>query len=483
MGRQPQDRTDRQWALSGTLSSALKIGALVAGIAIALYSSGQDTVRPAIDVAATTLNEEIDLGTMAAEGEEDTPVLNGIDPGEYRLSATGPEPSEVSEAENAQPERLVVQIRRGDTLLDVLLGVGIPRAEAHEAVSAIASVYDPRNLRPGQEITLTLDSLASDTPSLIEANLNASAERDINLSRDSDGRFTALARKKELRRELIRAIGTVNSSLFEAGSAAGVPGAIMVDLIRAFSYDVDFQRDVHPGDSFEIVFERYRDAQGRFAKDGDILFGRLTLAQGGTKRIYRFVHRDGTADFYNENGESVRKALLKTPIDGARLSSRFGMRKHPILGYSAMHKGVDFAAPQGTPVQAAGDGIVEAAGWHGAYGNYVRIRHNSEYSTAYAHLSRIAAAVKPGAHVRQGQVLGYVGSTGRSTGPHLHYEVLRRGTAINPTSVRLPTGRKLDGQELVQFRIAKADIDLTVAAIEPTTRVARNADESAPQAQ
>ena len=366
-------------------------------------------------------------------------------------------------------------VRRGDTLLDLLLNAGIARAEAHEAVSALRGVFNPRSLKPGQEITLTVVPLnLGEQPSLLGASFPATAELDINLSRDADGRFTALRVDRELRRELIRARGTVRSSLFEAAGTAGVPGAIMVELIRALSYDIDFQRDVQPGDSFDLVFERFRDEDGRFAKDGDIVYGSLNLS-GTRKQIYRHVHGDGSIGYYNEKGENVRKALLRTPIDGARLTSAFGLRAHPILGYSAVHKGVDFGAPQGTPVQAAGDGVVELAGWQGAYGQYVRIRHNSEYATAYAHLSRLATGVRQGDRIRQGQVIGYVGSTGRSTGPHLHYEVMRRGAQVNPIAVQFPTARKLEGEDLIQFRTAKAEIDLQVAGIEPAERVARTA--------
>ncbi|MBI3451798.1 MAG: M23 family metallopeptidase, partial [Rhodospirillales bacterium] len=385
-------------------------------------------------------------------------------PGE--LTIADPAASEESEQN--------IQVRSGDTLLDLLVNAGVSRAEAHEAVGALRNVFDPRELRPGQEITLTFGPLPSspEQSALIGANLAARADRDINLSRDGDGRFTALRRDKALTRELVRAGGTVRSSLFEAGSNAGVPGTVMVELIRAFSYDVDFQRDIQPDDAFELVFERFSDEQGRPVKDGDVLYGALTLG-GKTKQIYRYALSDGFVDFYNERGESVRKALLRTPIDGARLTSRFGNRMHPILGYSAMHKGADFGAVTGTPIQAAGDGTVEQAAWNGAYGYYVRLRHNAEYATAYAHLSRFAANLRPGQKIRQGQVIGYVGATGRVTGPHLHYEVLRRGTQINPMSVQLPTGRKLDGVQLAKFQAARAEIDIRISSLPVRARLAR----------
>ena len=473
--------TGRIRNLSSALPTALKAGAIIACLAgsayIALHTPDPTSSAAAVvDVAADRQMAQSmaeSLAEIAPAARPASDVWNGIDLGDFRLSDTGPEPSEEVAEEESPAEQRVVMVRRGDTLLDLLLSAGIARAEAHEAVSALRSVFNPRDLKPGLEITLTLGSPnTGEQPSLLGASFAANAERDIALSRDSDGRFTALRRNKDLQRELIRAHGTVRSSLFEAASTSGLPGAIMVEMIRALSYDIDFQRDVQPGDTFDVVFERFRDEDGRFAKDGDVIYGALTLS-GVKRNIYRYVHSDGTTGYYNEKGESVRKALLRTPIDGARLTSGFGERMHPILGYSAAHKGADFGAPQGTPVQAAGDGVVELIGWQGAYGQYIRIRHNAEYATAYAHLSRYAGGVRQGDRVRQGQVIGYVGTTGRSTGPHLHYEVIRRGTQINPIAVQLPTVRKLEGEDLIQFRTVKAETDLQIAGIEPISRVAR----------
>jgi murein DD-endopeptidase MepM/ murein hydrolase activator NlpD len=373
--------------------------------------------------------------------------------------------TQTAEADDAELEATpvaaerVVRVRRGDTFAGLLMAVGVPQAEAREAMSALKRVFDPKDIKPGQAITLTLggnrDSGGEAT--LIQAAFAPRIDRALNLLRNDDGSFKAEQHDRQLIREFMRASGSVRSSLFEAGATAGVPNAIMVELIRAFSYDVDFQRDIWVGDRFEVVYERYRDDQGRATREGNLMYGALTLG-GQTKRLYRYKSPDGTVDFYNEQGESVRKALLRTPIDGAKLTSGFGGRMHPILGYTAMHRGVDFGASAGTPIQAAGDGVVEMAGWNGSFGNYVRIRHNSEYSTAYAHMSRVAK-LQPGQQVRQGQVIGYVGSTGRSTGPHLHYEVLRRGTQVNPLGIRFPTGRRLEGTELAVYRKFKTEVD------------------------
>lgn len=362
----------------------------------------------------------------------------------------------------------IVAVRRGDTLMDILLSLGLARAEAHEAVSALATVYDPRGLKPGQEITFSF--AAGRGGELVGAWLTARADRDVGLTREPGGRFMAYEKEKPLLLENSRAAGMVRSSLYEAGVAAGVPIPTMIEFIRAFSFDVDFQRDIQPGDAFEILFERFRDYSGRVAKDGRLSYASLLLS-GRRLVVYRFIDRDGNVDYYNERGESVRKALLKTPIDGARLTSGFGSRMHPILGYSAFHKGVDFGAATGTPIQAAGDGNIEMKGWFGGYGNYVRLRHNAEYATAYAHMSRFAVGIAEGSRVRQGQIIGYVGTTGRSTGAHLHYEVIRRGAQINPMGVKFPTGRKLEGADLIGFKHARADVDRLLATIETTIEV------------
>jgi murein DD-endopeptidase MepM/ murein hydrolase activator NlpD len=376
-----------------------------------------------------------------------------------------------------QNSERIIAVRRGDTLMDILLSVGMSRAEAHEAVSALSSVFDPRALKPGQEITFTF--APGDGQPLVGAWLAARADRDVGLTREPGGKFVAQQRDKTLTLEPVRATGMIASSLYEAGLAAGVPVQIMAELIRAFSFDVDFQREIQPGDAFEVLFERFRGEDGKIAKEGALRYATLLLS-GRRMAIYRYADREGTVDYYNEKGESVRKALLKTPIDGARLTSGFGSRMHPILGYSAFHKGVDFGAPTGTPIQAAGDGVIEMKGWFGGYGNYVRIRHNGEYATAYAHLSRFAPGVGEGTRVRQGQIIGYVGSTGRSTGPHLHYEVLRRGSQVNPMGVKFPTGRKLEGVDLLQFKHARVEIDRWLVTAQTTVRVATKPPEPRP---
>jgi murein DD-endopeptidase MepM/ murein hydrolase activator NlpD len=369
------------------------------------------------------------------------------------------------------PVRLVktIAVGRGDTLMKLLTAAGADSGDSHQAIAALKPLYDPRRLQLGQEITLTFERAGDEGYRLAALNLNDSVERSVEVVREDTG-FSAQEIVREFDPGFARATGVIEDNLYNAALEAGLPSAILGEMIRLFSYDVDFQREVQPGDSFEVFFERFYDDAGKAVKEGRLLYASMAL-KGSDLRYFLYAPSDdGRPDYFNARGQSVRKALLRTPMDGARLTSGFGKRSHPVLGYTKMHKGVDFAAATGTPIQAAGDGLVETAGVNGGYGNYVRIRHSSGYSTAYAHMSRIA--VRAGQRVRQGQVIGQVGSTGLSTGPHLHYEVLVNNSHINPLSVRLPTGRVLEGRELARFRQAREEIEGRVAATPARTWLA-----------
>lgn len=350
-----------------------------------------------------------------------------------------------------------VEVARGHTLIGLLNDNDVPAADAARIVDALRPVYDPNRLKIGQKFTL---QFASDGKTERFTGLVFAPDRlrTITLEATEDGSYAAneLSRPVVVAETGARAI--IRSSLFEAGNDADVPASILLALLRIFSYDVDFQRDIHPGDEFEALYETQKTEDGEVLRTGTLHYAALVL-KGVHQRVYRYQGSGGRWDYFNRKGESVRKALLRTPIDGARISSRYGMRRHPILGYSKMHRGVDFAAPTGTPIYAAGSGIVTLAGRRGSYGNYIQIRHNAEISTAYAHLSRLARHIKRGRPVEQGDVIGYVGSTGRSTGPHLHYEVLRRGSQINPLSHDLPVGEKLAGRTLEAFRKHVDEVD------------------------
>jgi len=262
--------------------------------------------------------------------------------------------------------------------------------------------------------------------------------------------------------------GAIHGSLFESAMAHGVPVAMLTEMIKIFSYDVDFQRDIQPDDRFELMFERGTDK--RF-NDAKLLYASMTLS-GKEIKLYRYADQQGGVDYYTQAGESAKKALLKTPVDGAKISSGFGMRFHPILHYSTQHKGIDFAVMSGTPVMAAGSGTIDYAGTNGSYGVYVRIKHDGSHETAYAHLSRLAKGIRPGAHVSQGQTIAYSGSTGRSTGPHLHYEVLVNESQVNPMSVKFQSGRKLAGKELAKFQAVERQASAELAETPATTRSA-----------
>ena len=265
----------------------------------------------------------------------------------------------------------------------------------------------------------------------------------------------------------MRASFVINKNLFRAAAMAGLPRRVQAELARIYSWDIDFQRDVRPSDHVEILFERYRDDNGAMVHEGRILFATMTLG-GKVRPIYYHEDKFGAGGYFKKSGESARKNLLRTPIDGARLTSGFGQRRHPILGFMKQHQGVDFAAPTGTPILAAGDGTIEQSGLNGFYGNYVRIRHTKEFSTAYAHMSRITA--QEGSRVRQGQVIGYVGNTGRSTGPHLHYEILKKSQRTNPLKVTMPSGHTLIGTEFERFKKTMSILDYQLAYLAEDAR-------------
>ena len=370
--------------------------------------------------------------------------------------------------------RKAVVIRKGDTLSEALIHAGVTRAETEAAIVAFRKVHDPRLLRIGQTLSLSFDpgDHSNGAPLFAEFALDVAPNRDVVVTRGDDGIFLPSVVDRPLDRVLHRAVGAVNTSLYNAVLDAGIPIQVFMEMVHIFSYDVDFQRDIQPGNRFEVLYEAAYDMAGDFVEDGPLLYARLE-AGDRTIELFRYEPDEGPADYLDSQGASVRKALMRTPINGARLSSGFGPRKHPILGYTKNHLGLDFAAPKGTPVFAAGDGTITRIGRAGNYGEYVRIRHNGTYSTGYAHLSGYAKGMKKGKRVRQGQVIAYVGSTGMSTGPHLHYEVTQGDKRINPMKLKLPTGRKLTGVELAGFQQQVQKITVLLAEVPAVTRVAR----------
>jgi murein DD-endopeptidase MepM/ murein hydrolase activator NlpD len=372
------------------------------------------------------------------------------------------------------PAKLNVSVKQGDTLLSMLVERGIAPEEAKNIITSMGKIYNPKNITVGQSMQLHLDKSKYDMnrASLRELSINVSPLKSINLLRTSDKDVFSVKEIKEPTSNGVgHAGGIITSSLYQTAMNAGLPANMIHEIINALSYDVDFQRDIHDGDELSVVFERTQTNKGATASYGKILYISLIL-DDKELYLYRHVSKDGYSGYYTNKGESVKKALLKTPINGAQITSGFGMRVHPLMGYSKMHKGVDFGAATGTPIYAAGDGIVDEAGKKGGYGNYVRIKHNNNYSTAYAHASRIAKGVKPGASVRQGQVIAYVGSTGNSTGPHLHYEILANGEQVNPSGVKFRTGQTLAGKELASFKKNVKIVETALATVPRTTKVA-----------
>ncbi|MDH5749452.1 MAG: M23 family metallopeptidase [Rhodospirillales bacterium] len=366
--------------------------------------------------------------------------------------------------------------KHGDTLAGMLVDAGVSNEDANVAMQALGSVYNSSKIRLGQEISLLFEPTVgpdAGADRFYGLGLAPDLNREITVTRDSDGGFRAREEKRILLSTMTGTSGEITSSLYLAGVKAGVPQSVLASMIRSFSWDVDFQRDIRPGDRFEVMYENFLDTRGTAVKSGKIVFASLTLS-GNRLQVYLHETPEGRREYFDDKGQSIQKALLRTPIDGARLSSGFGRRKHPILGYTKMHRGTDFAAPRGTPIYAAGNGTIEFSGRNGAYGNYVRIRHNGSYATAYAHMNRIAKGMRQGTRVTQGEIVGYVGTTGRSTGPHLHYEILLGGRQTNPMKVKMPSGRKLKGNELKYFLTVKARIDRQFATIARETNVASN---------
>jgi murein DD-endopeptidase MepM/ murein hydrolase activator NlpD len=343
------------------------------------------------------------------------------------------------------------ELDEGQTFAEMLTDQAVDESNALAAMNALSKVYDLRKLRAGQDVTLSFARTDS-KETLTGAVFQPEDTKEISLARAGDGSFAAHVTLIPVTRHRIAAAGEIRSTLYEAADRAGITHALMASLIRIYSHNIDFQRDVQPGDRFEVLYDQSRTAKGKPVGESTIVYAMFHV-NGKSHALYRVTFSDGTADYFDERGQSVRRALLRTPVAAARITSGFGMRIHPLLGYSKMHKGVDFGAPTGTPIFAAGSGTVEEIGFKGGYGRYVRIRHNGTLATAYAHMSRFASSLYRGAHVNQGEVIGYVGSSGRATGPHLHFEVQVAGQQVNPMSVNaMPTGRTLDGRMLSVFK-------------------------------
>jgi murein DD-endopeptidase MepM/ murein hydrolase activator NlpD len=351
-----------------------------------------------------------------------------------------------------QPRRFqrLVRAQRGESFFVMLMRAGVRGAEAQPAALELQRVANAAKLRQGQLVALDFGLIGETHDRLMGARFEPSYDRTVTMRREAQGQFRASEIKKDIVVEVMRANGTIDHSVFQAGLVSGLPPEPIVRMINLFAFDVDFQRDLQKGDRFEVLLEIHRDDKGDILRYGEILYASLTIKDVPV-RLYRWHNEEDAVEYYNERGENAKKTLMRSPIDSARLSSGFGMRKHPILGFTRLHQGIDFAAPTGTPIFASGHGTVEKAGWLGGLGNAVHIRHGKEFLTVYGHMSGIAPGIEAGKRLRQGEVIGYVGSTGLSTGPHLHYEVHVNDKPVDPLGLKLQSSERLAEDELERF--------------------------------
>jgi murein DD-endopeptidase MepM/ murein hydrolase activator NlpD len=504
---------DGRWALVSTT-----ITGLVAGSMAWLAASAMPPLHTRTQQASTTFLPYKIFSQLAQAGSNLIGAHN-----DATKQVTAPQ----SHLDNAladeeqdttpQNETRTLTLDKGDTLVGVLQDAGVPDADANAAVVALSKVYEMRSLRAGQSFTVTFEPAAQAPAPKPAANANArsvvnvngkpvsvpteassdnddnaddvtpvanpvgrmlsvefspTAEHDITIARQADNGFVANDVVKQLVMHTHRAGATVDGSLYLTATQAGIPTDVVVAMIKMFSYKVDFQRDIKPGDSFEVYYSYYYTPDGQPARQGDIDYAKMTTG-GHTFMLYRYQpDQSQPAEYFDAKGESVKGMLMKTPVDGARISSGFGMRYHPVLGYTRMHKGIDFAVPVGTPVMASGTGTVKMAGRANGYGNYMRVDMGNGYGFAFGHLSRFAPGIHPGSHVHQGEIVAYSGNTGLSTGPHLHYEILVKNEQVNPLKVKIAQGRVLSGHELHNFLLGRLHTDAVLAATALETKVA-----------
>ncbi|MEM7618090.1 MAG: peptidoglycan DD-metalloendopeptidase family protein [Pseudomonadota bacterium] len=361
-----------------------------------------------------------------------------------------------------------IEIKSGDSLGVVMERQGVSAEESTQIIKAMAEHHDPRKIRAGEKLIINFEKAQDDSLVLKEMKYSLDPIKTLVVERAGEG-FASSVDEKKVKKIVHAKQAKVDVSLYGSAAKAGIPDPIIAEAIRIYSWNTDFQRDIRSNDVLEVMYESFETEDGHVAKYGDILYARLVTSQKDVP-LYRFAMADGRIDYFQPDGMSIKRTLMRTPIKGARVSSGYGMRRHPILGYNKMHKGVDFAAPTGTPIYAAGDGVIEKSGWVSGYGKYIRVRHNSKLKTAYAHMSKIK--VKNGQRVKQGDVIGLVGSTGRSTGPHLHYEVISNGKQVNPRSLKLPTGEELKGKDKSNFQVAVRALHKQFVSALDGTRVA-----------
>ena len=353
-------------------------------------------------------------------------------------------------------KKVEYKVTQGETLSTILSQHSITKKEISDIEKELSKKINLNKLNAGQKIQFTLDQSNNFVKEFI---FHVSNTEKIYLKKNlKTHEFNQNIVLTKLNKRVLFKENIIMQSLYKSATDQKIPANIIVEFAGIYGFQVDFQRDIRKKDSFQIMYEIFINDENKIIETGNILFSNLKLS--GTNNSLYYFDKKGSEGHYDKNGKSVKKALMKTPINGARLSSPFGMRKHPIDGFNKMHQGTDFAAPKGTPIMASGDGIIKKAGWCGGGGNCVKIKHNSTYQTIYAHMSKFAKNIRSGVRVKQGQVIGYVGSTGKSTGPHLHYEVIVNGKKVNSQKLKLPSGKILKGEDRKIFETKKIKLDV-----------------------
>jgi murein DD-endopeptidase MepM/ murein hydrolase activator NlpD len=399
-------------------------------------------------------------GPLLPKSRPDPAFLYPAEPVEITLPTTKPNPGDVfpkstmtvgemirQQTGRTTSEETLLKLRAGEGIGAVLRRGGYDANKIANAVAAVTGKVQLRRLQIGTEFQIAEHGF----------RFSVKSGRDVYVLDDPQSGWLALTAIRPVDRYMKFARGVVEGSIYKAAMATRVSESAFNEYVRVMGFSVDFQREIRAGDSFEMLYEISRDRLTSETVGTKLLYAGLILS--GQELGFFSFEKDGVTSWYDEHGDSAARTLIRTPISGARLSSSFGNRKHPVSGFNAMHKGVDFAAPRGTPIIAAGDGVVREAGWKGSFGRYVRIRHNGTFDTAYAHMSRLAPHVRVGTQVKQGEVIGYVGATGRTTGAHLHYEVMVNNRQVNPMTVQLPTGKRIDAEFAEAFRLNVARVD------------------------
>ena len=353
------------------------------------------------------------------------------------------------------------KVKEGDAYESIINNLNIPKKEKKLFLNSVTNNKNINILKLNQKIFFKIDK--KNNTKIVNFTIEIDKKKNIFFEKiDNDETFVSKIIEKNLTKTIAFQEGIIKSSLYNAALKLGIKPNTIVEFARLYGFQIDFQRDIWKNDSFQIIYEEFKNEDGSVVEVGNIIYANLNT-QNTDLQLYKFEYEKNKIDYFDESGKSIRKTLMKTPINGARLSSSFGKRKHPILGFTKMHTGTDFAAPKGTPIMASGHGIVVKSSWCGGGGNCVKIKHNSSYQTVYAHLSKFGRGIKKGVRVKQGQIIGYVGSTGLSTGPHLHYEVIENGRKINSQKLKLPSGKILKDDERKQFEIHRIKTDVLIA--------------------